>query len=59
MLLHLNIRVWLTRSHPSKGENRTRNRRKRFPVLTYDISATFPEAEHFSQFLTSILDQLF
>ena len=28
MFLHLNIRVWFTRSHPSKGENRTRNRSK-------------------------------
>ena len=28
MFLHLNIRVWFTPSHPSKGENRTRNRSK-------------------------------
>jgi hypothetical protein len=26
VLPHLNIRDWFTRSHPSKGENRTRNR---------------------------------
>ncbi len=28
MFLHLNIRVWFTRSHASKGENRARNRSK-------------------------------
>ena len=27
MFLHLNIRAWFTRSHPSKEENRTRNRK--------------------------------
>ena len=28
MFLHLNIRVWFTRSYPSKGENRTTDRSK-------------------------------
>ena len=28
MFLYLNICVWFIRSHPSKGENRTRNRAK-------------------------------
>ena len=30
MMYHLNISDWFTRSHPSKEENRTRNRNTKF-----------------------------
>jgi hypothetical protein len=36
-LPHLNIRDWFTRSHPLKGENRTRNRSCKCKRTTKDL----------------------
>ena len=52
MFLHLNIRVWFTRSHPSKGENRARNRNKSCKCKRFPLQSFCPRgrSEHVSTF---------